>query len=249
MKKYIHDEEMHNLSSPNEIVPEIIKLLNPKSVVDIGCGLGTFLYCFKERGVKDVLGIDGSWVNRKVLDKYLSKDEFIEMNLEEEFHLPKKYDLAISLEVAEHISEKSADIFVANLISSGKIILFSAAIPFQGGQNHINEQWIAYWEAKFLKHNYVVHDILKPIFWDNPNIFWWYKQNMVIVAPIGFKFNRKISQNELNNLIHFELYSEKAQKVDDIYNGKLKFSTYIKFLIKAIFGSNNIMNIKRKMLN
>lgn len=248
MKKYKHDEEMHNLLSPKEIVPEIIKLFHPKSVVDVGCGLGTFLYCFKERGINDVLGIDGPWANHDLLFKYLSPDEFLEKDLEKPFNLKTKYDLVISLEVAEHISEKSSDIFIENLISAGELILFSAAIPFQGGQNHVNEQWIAYWESKFLKHNYVVYDVLKPIFWDNPKIFWWYKQNMVIFAPKGFEFKTEVSQNQLKNVIHYDLYSEKTKKVDDVFNGELSVSSYFKLVLKSLIGNKNAKKIKRLLM-
>ena len=116
--KYLHTESVHNLTAPQEIVPVIMNLLKPDSVIDIGCGVGTFLYCFKKEGVKEVLGVDGSWVNKELLSKYLTADEFVEMDLEKEFRLQKQYDLVLSLEVAEHISENSADIFIKNLISS-----------------------------------------------------------------------------------------------------------------------------------
>ena len=97
MTKYKHEEHVHNLESPNQIVPEIIKLLAPKSVVDVGCGIGTFLNVFKKNHVQDVLGIDGSWVNRDLLHKHISEEEFKECNLEEPIQLEKKYDLALSL--------------------------------------------------------------------------------------------------------------------------------------------------------
>ena len=58
-------------------------------------------------------------------------------------------------------------------IKAGNVILFSAAIPNQGGQNHINEQWLTYWEEKFSKYNYIIHDIIRPLFWDDPELFWW----------------------------------------------------------------------------
>lgn len=87
MSRYIHEEEIHNLKDPDLIVPEIIRLLNPKSVVDIGCGIGTFLHVFKRLGVKDVLGIDGPWVDKDLLYKYIDPSEFKEFNLEEKIQL------------------------------------------------------------------------------------------------------------------------------------------------------------------
>jgi 2-polyprenyl-3-methyl-5-hydroxy-6-metoxy-1,4-benzoquinol methylase len=82
MKPYVHTRNAHNLTAPREIVPVIMKLLNPTSVADIGCGIGTFLYCFKESGVKQVLGIDGKWVNKDLLSEYLLPEEFNEFDLE-----------------------------------------------------------------------------------------------------------------------------------------------------------------------
>ncbi len=97
MTKYIHDETVHNLNAPNRIVPEVIQLVNPQSVVDIGCGIGTFLHVFKMNGVSDVLGIDGPWANKKLLKKYINPEEFQEWDLEKEIKLNKKYDLVVSL--------------------------------------------------------------------------------------------------------------------------------------------------------
>lgn len=230
--KYIHEENVHNLKSPMEIVPVLVKLLTPKSVVDFGCGLGTFLYCFKIEGVKEVLGLDGSWVNKELLNKYISHDEFLECNLEEPLNLGKRFDLAISLEVAEHIPEKAADIFIENLVSTSQMIVFSASVPNQDGQNHINEQWLNYWEQKFSKHNYIMHDILRPLFWDNPNIFWWYKQNMVLVTSKESNFQTNC--DVLKNVIHYEFLNDKSKHLDSIVNGSAGTKTYLKYLVRSV---------------
>jgi SAM-dependent methyltransferase len=256
--KYIHTEYLHNLTSPREIVPEIIKLLNPKSVIDIGCGIGTFIYCFKEQGISDVLGIDGSWCNKELINKFLAENEFLEKNLESKLVLDKKFDLVISLEVAEHLSEKSADIFVENLISSGNIILFSAAIPLQGGQNHINEQWLDYWEIKFLKHGYYLQDVIRPIFWDNPRVFWWYKQNMVLFTPKDYVVPSEKRNNILKNVIHPDLYEERVrylnnvitkqqQELKVIKQGELSFLFNLKLFFKSIIGIKNFNKLKLKL--
>ncbi|MEW4925031.1 class I SAM-dependent methyltransferase [Algibacter sp. 2305UL17-15] len=205
------NEQLYNLDAPSQIVPEIIKIVKPKSVVDVGCGTGTFLHCFKQSGIEEVLGIDGPWANKELLHKHLSPEEFKEIDLnKEEFNLNKKFDLVLSLEVANHLEEKQADTFIENLVNSGKIILFSAAVPFQGGDYQINFQWLSYWEKKFLKHDYVVHDVLRPLFWNNPKIFCWYKQNMVLVAPKDFEFENKTLQSvpkEMRDIVHYELHT------------------------------------------
>lgn len=232
--RYKHNEKVHNLKSPRIIVPEIMRLLSFKSVVDIGCGTGTFLNIFKSLGVTDVLGVDGSWVNKDLLYKNINPDEFLESDLENKITLNKKYDLVISLEVAEHLSHKSADIFVESLVNAGNIIVFSAAIPNQGGQNHINEQWVTYWEEKFMKHNYVIHDILRPIFWDNPDVFSWYKQNIVLLAPKELKLCFVEQSVPMRNIVHYDIFLNKTKALENIIKGRRSPLLYIKLLIISI---------------
>lgn len=236
MIKYLHEELLHNLDSPNEIVPELIKIINPKSVVDVGCGIGTFLHCFKDKGVKEILGLDGKWANKDLLFKNILPSEFIEVNLENKIEIEKKFDLVVSLEVAEHISEKSANMFVENLVNLGEVILFSAAIPGQGGQNHINEQWLTYWEEVFLKHDYILKDVLRPIFWNNNKIFWWYKQNMVLFTPKDFKIELSLDEmpSEIRNIVHYECFEE---------NTSQNFFSNLYLNIKQIFKQILILNI------
>lgn len=210
--RYEHSKEMHNLKSPRIIVPEIMRLLSPESVVDIGCGTGTFLNVFKSLGVTDVLGIDGAWANKDLLYENINPGEFLECDLESKIVLNKQYDLVLSLEVAEHVSYKSADLFVESLVNAGKMIVFSAAIPYQGGQNHINQQWLTYWEEKFAKHNYVIHDILRPIFWDNPDVFPWYKQNMVLLAPKALKLRFAEQSVPMRNIVHYDMFLAEAKR-------------------------------------
>lgn len=247
--KYKHYQSVHNDKNPNIIVPEIIKLLNPKSVVDIGCGIGTFLNAFKRFGVEDVLGVDGKWVDENQLHVNINPSEFMEWDLENKLSLSKKYDLVVSLEVAEHLSSESANIFVQSLVNSGNLILFSAAIPYQGGLNHINEQWLTYWEEKFLKYDFVIHDIIRPMFWDNPEIFVWYKQNMVLIAPREFKIDIDLKSLSMRNIVHPEIYEDRQKNLMDIVKGRKKTLTYLKYLIFSVFGYDNLNKIKSLFRN
>jgi len=181
--KYVHTTDVHNTRAAMEIVPVLIEWFHPKSVVDIGCGLGTWLYVFKSLGIKEILGIEGHHLNTDLL--VIDRDEVILTDLEEELGIVRKFDLALSLEVAEHLSKASADCFIQSLTKLSDIIVFSAAIPGQGGQNHINEQWIGYWQSQFIKHDFVFTDEIRPLFWNNEKIEWWYKQNMVIAIKKG----------------------------------------------------------------
>lgn len=235
---------MHNLESPSEIVPEIIKILNPSSIVDFGCGIGTFLNVFKKAGVTNVLGLDGKWVNKELLYKYISKKEFIEVDLEKPIKLENKFDLAISLEVAEHLSEASAKTFVSNLVSSSNRVVFSAAIPNQGGQNHINEQPLSYWEGLFIEHGYELHDCLRPILWNNEKVFSWYKQNIVLFAPIGdLKFNTELISFP-RDIVHPELLAIRATDSYKINNPTIGLG--IKLLLKSILGDKVINQFRKQ---
>lgn len=238
--KYNHKLKVHNLKAPKEIVPEIIKIFNPKSVIDVGCGLGTFLFYFKKEGVNDILGVDGKWVDKKKLYQYIEKEEFMERDLENEFRLERTYDVVLSLEVAEHLSPKTSITFIRNLVSLGNIIIFSAAIPFQGGQNHLNEQWLTYWEALFRNEGFVLHDILRPMFWHNKNINWWYRQNIVVFAKAGV--DMPVTKGDLKNLVHPELliaksrkFEELAEKFNSLSRGEFSSWFYVKLLIKSFY--------------
>lgn len=177
---YLHTEVVHNMEAPREVVPIVLKMLEVNSVLDVGCGTGTWLKAFEENGIEEYTGIDGEHLIMKHLQ--IPPSHFIAIDLNSSWSLKRKFDLVISLEVAEHLPESQADEFVARLVEHGDTILFSAAVPGQGGQNHINEQWPAYWRNKFLKHGYYFHDIIRPLIWNNDKVEWWYKQNMFLIT-------------------------------------------------------------------
>jgi SAM-dependent methyltransferase len=157
-------------------------MLFPQSVVDVGCGIGTWLSVFYEQGISDILGIDGAYVNR---DQLLFPEEyFVACDLTKPLILPSdhrsSFDLAVSLEVAEHLPEESAAQFVASLVLLAPVVLFSAAIPHQGGTDHVNEQWPNYWAALFHDRGYVTIDWLRPQIWDNANVAYYYAQNSLL---------------------------------------------------------------------
>jgi len=243
--KYIHEESVHNLQSPQEIVPVICRLVKPQSVVDVGCGLGTFLYCFKQQGVKRVMGIDGKWVDRSLMKKYLADEEFRQADFERPLDIAERFDLAVSLEVAEHLSEASADHFVTNLTSLSDVILFSAALPYQGGQNHLNEQPPVYWEKKFNARGFEFHDLLRMPLWDNDRIFWWYRQNMFLVTRKGYQVDMsalpETPATPARMIIHPELFNycshvaeASTRKLLLVETGGYSIKTYLQLLYRAI---------------
>jgi SAM-dependent methyltransferase len=237
---YVHDPVVHNFSAARQILPYILKLKPIKSIVDIGCGTGTWLSVAKEFGVEEILGVDG--VNLDQEELKIPRTNFINANLSQKFNLNKNFDLLICLEVAEHLPESSSNILIDTLTNHSDFILFSAAIPSQGGQNHINEQWPEYWSDRFSAKGYFACNILRDKFWDNEEIEWWYRQNMVIY---GKKFtlsslNLPISE-KIYPIIHPALFKEKLEKISElnalikkeVLNPSLKRS--LKSLYKSIF--------------
>ena len=158
----------------------IFELLHPTSVLDVGCGLGAFVRSFQELGCQDALGLDGDFIDQDKL--LISPDSFRTQNLNDPWDLGRKFDLVMSLEVAEHLSPDSADQFVKSLVNHSDIVIFSAAIPGQLGDNHLNEQWMSYWRQKFKNENYLCFDLLRPRLTDITLPFWYRYNTQVFVS-------------------------------------------------------------------
>lgn len=167
-----------SLSSARAIIPLVMEFVNPKSVIDVGCGIGTWLSVFRENGVKDITGVDGSWVDKKLL--LIPEKKFFAQNIEEPFSLNAKADMAVCIEVAEHIPEQFAPRLIEVLASAAPVILFSAAIPLQGGACHVNEQWPDYWALLFEQYDYIPVDCLRRKIWNDKRVSFFYAQNLLI---------------------------------------------------------------------
>src|SRR5262249_54594815 len=139
-------------ASAQRIVPLVLALVPARSVLDVGCGTGHFLRAFREAGIADITGLDGDHVPRDQL--VIEPHRFLPPNPSHGFDLKRRYHLVVSLEVAEHLPPASAEAFVAALVRHAPAVVFSAAIPFQGGTAHLNEQWQSYWAHLFARHGY-----------------------------------------------------------------------------------------------
>jgi SAM-dependent methyltransferase len=167
-------------TSAETVVPLVVERVRPKSVVDLGCGHGIWLETFARHGVDDYIGIDGDWVPLEKL--HFPPERFVATRLDKPVRLGRRFDLAVSLEVAEHLPERGAKQFVQNIVDLAPCVLFSAAVPYQRGTDHINEQWPDYWAALFREHGYVVLDGLRPLVWSDPAVFGFYAQNVLMFA-------------------------------------------------------------------
>lgn len=179
-KSFFQEQAERSEASAARVLPELLSLLSPKSAVDVGCGVGTWVKTLKSHGVEDSLGIDGSYVDRASL--LIQADSFFACDIQEPIVLARTFDLAISLEVAEHLSFERAQSFIADLCKLAPVVLFSAAIPGQAGTNHINEQWPTYWAALFKQNGFVIVERFGERFWSDPSVGPEYAQNMFIYA-------------------------------------------------------------------
>lgn len=178
------------------------KTINDLSVIDIGCGVGEW-----SLGNTKYIGVDYK-IPRKSL--IIPEDHYIDFNLNDlsvftdeikmpipYYNMPKK-DLCLCLEVAEHVSEKSADGLIKFLCSLSDNILFSAAIPMQGGTGHINEQWQTWWAEKFYANGFGA-ELCYPVK-DNPNVEYWYRNNMILY--------KNGSKGKVHNFVLPEYYEQ-----------------------------------------
>lgn len=214
-----------SLRSAEALVPDIMNMVNPDSVLDLGCGIGTWLHVFKKNGVKKVHGYDGDYVHKSQL--LIDESEFNSINLNKSFPAPTKVAFALSLEVAEHLQSDDADKFVDFLTNCADCIMFGAAIPLQGGTNHFNEQWQSYWIEKFESRGYFCSSYLRNLHWNNKSIEVWYKQNTLLFVRRNTKLAEKfmaIETGQIYDVVHPDLYSIKMRRYHyiDKIEGQIK---------------------------
>jgi SAM-dependent methyltransferase len=217
-----------------ELLPILFEMLPVRSIVDVGSGVGTWLSVARELGIEDVLGVDGSYVNRDLLQ--IPVDRFHPHDLTTPLSLPRRFDVALSLEVGEHLPARAAPVYVASLASLAPVVLFSAAIPFQPGDHHVNCQWPDYWADLFRQHGLHPVDCIRRRVWSNANVEYWYRQNTLVFATeAALASNERLREEQARtelaqlSVVHPERYLEFWTKSA---RGKLIF-----FLKRAVRGT------------
>ncbi|HEX3426905.1 MAG TPA: methyltransferase domain-containing protein [Acidimicrobiales bacterium] len=204
-------------SSARAVVPHLIDLLHPSSVVDFGCGVGAWLAEFVNAGVTDVVGVDGPDVPGDRLQ--IPASSFVRHDLTRPFDLGRRFDVVLSLEVAEHLPADTAATFVDMLTRHADVAVFSAAVPGQGGTNHVNEQWPMYWLQHFSRAGWRPFDILRPRLWEDRRVGFWYRQNLLLFASAagdartGLSRHRGFDPQQPPSLVHPEQFQV---KLDDL---------------------------------
>lgn len=164
-------------------VQAVLRYFRPLSVVDIGCGAGIYLKEFLRQGVENIKGLDGA---SAAAEEFVAGAENLEIfDLTKPYRFSRRYDLALCLEVAEHLPEESADVLVDTVCGASDSVLFSAAVPGQGPRSigHINEQPPEYWVEKFKERGFILDEKLTTTLREEGGaggVVWWIVNNLLV---------------------------------------------------------------------
>ena len=153
----------------------------PSKMIDIGCGTGAMVDIARKMGT-EAYGVD---LHRHKTVKWIFQHDLTEPFSLAEKNLPSQLPMVISLEVAEHIPKSKHDIFcdtIAQPLMKEGVLIFSSAVPGQGGEEHVGCEHPTYWRTKF--HNRGIgyrpdmtlvlslfwSNILSPLHWLPPNL-------------------------------------------------------------------------------
>ena len=173
---YDHSKNIHTLSGPRSALRQLLSTEMPKSMLDVGCGTGTWLRVALDLGVTDVFGIDGVDVPSQTL--LVNPMCFQRRDLTAPVDLGRKFDVVLCLEVAEHLDAEFGPVLIEALTRHSNRVLFSAACPGQPGQHHVNCQWPQYWQELFNQQGFVCDDSLRWQIWSERAVEPWYRQNL-----------------------------------------------------------------------
>jgi SAM-dependent methyltransferase len=231
---YDHSQNLHLMDGPSSIFPIINRMFQPKSILDVGCGVGTWLKMAEENQLVDYLGIDGIEVPDERF--HVSKGHYKQCDLRKDWDLGRTFDMALCLEVAEHLPSNASTPLISSLTKHSDTVIFSAACPYQGGQGHVNCQWPLYWQELFNSHGFVCVDSIRPVIWELEFREYWYKQNMFVATK---DFQSAGSEARLQSIVHPDLYEGNIknfdrlkQQYDAILSGSAGFSNYLSILSK-----------------
>jgi SAM-dependent methyltransferase len=215
---YEHSRIQQPLDGPRVVLSLVFEKWKPKSLLDVGCGIGNWGKAAMDLGVPDVAGIDGIAIAKEIL--MLPEQCFQTHDLTNPWSLGRKFDTVICLEVAEHLDEKHAVTLVKSLAAHGDSILFSAACPGQKGRHHVNCQWPKYWQALFNSEGFSCDDSLRWAIWNDPRVEACYRQNVFYAVKDRENAGR---EERIMPVLHPEAQQETLSAVE---NGSMGVKWY-----------------------
>jgi hypothetical protein len=230
---YTHANNLHSLNGANAGMAFLRSAYNFDSLLDVGAGTGTWLKAALGQGVSSVYGVDGVPVGGRQF--HVDRSLIEQRDLRTPFDLGRRFDAALCLEVAEHLPEASSAILVESICRHSDLIFFSAAIPGQRGDHHINCQWPAFWQALFNSNGFACTDELRPRIWDNEAIEPWYRQNLFVARR---NFELAGSEPRIAGMGH-PLMLQHVPVLEENFrayvNGERAPKTYAKALVKSVY--------------
>lgn len=241
---YDHARNRHTLEGPRVALPKIFGESKPASLLDVGCGRGTWLNAAREIGITDILGLDGVAIPQEEL--LIPAEFFRRQDLTIPWNLHRRFDAALCLEVAEHLNEEFGGQLVATLTNHSDTVVFSAACPGQPGQHHVNCQWPVYWQSLFNDQGYVCSDAVRWELWDDTQIEPWYRQNMFLARRDPAHAGK---EPRIPSVMHATMQSRFersffADHVLQIENGRMPMFWYLRTFFKG-----PLAKVRRKLIN
>lgn len=228
---YDHNKESHTVSGAYCALEKLLPKLggDATSLLDVGCGVGTWLEAASQLGIDDLKGLEGGELDGKTVYRSGSIEC---VDLRKPFRLGRKFDLLLCLEVAEHLEEIYADDLISSLVAHSDKILFSAAVPGQPGQHHVNCQWPSYWQKKFGDRGFVCRDWPRWDLWETSIIEPHYRQNLMLAERAA----SVEGATKILSVVHPELLTSVGMRdvVWHIENGSQPLSWYLTVAIKAV---------------
>ncbi len=233
-KEFYDDVATETLAGARTIIPQLKRWFGIMSVIDVGCGTGVWLAEFLRQDVKNIRGIDGPWVQERGM--MINTAQLDIQDLSRGVRIDRQYDLLMSIEVLEHLPSGIGEKMIKQFCAHAPYILFSAAVPFQLGIDHVNCQWPEYWAAEFKKHGFRACDCFRKELWDDEHLPYWYKQNLLLyiredrLETLPKELNDHLTDKP-RRLVHPKNY----EYVGKAYNGLMQKDASRRYHLKKLW--------------